>query len=121
MGILKNRTESFDDEEAEKPNRDWSDTWSVLVKEISKVLPTNLLFTDIRRLIYQPDSSKRVPNESEVSSWSLRDKCEMICERLMVNGLDEKFWYEPPSGWLEFFRILLENYVELIPKQVKTK
>ncbi len=71
---------------------------------------------DIKHYIYQSDSSKRVPNESKVLSWSLKGKCKMIHERLMVNGLDEKFWYEPPASWLQYFGILLENYIELIPK-----
>ncbi len=59
---------------------------------------------------------KQAPNESEVSGWFVKDKCEMIHEWLMVNRLDEKIWYEPPSSWLEQFGITLEEYAEVIPK-----
>ncbi len=71
---------------------------------------------DIRCFIYQPDTSKRIPNETEVLGWSVRDKCEMIHDWLMVNGLDEKLWYEPPTGWLQYFGVMLEEYVDVIPK-----
>ncbi len=67
------------------------------------MLPTNLPFNDIQHFIYQPDASKQVPNELEVSGWSVKDKCEMLFNCLMVNRLDEKFWFEPPSSWLEYF------------------
>ncbi len=75
-------------------------------------MPTNLPFMDIRCFIYQPDTSKRIPSET----WSVRDKCEMIRDQLMVNGLDEKLWYEPPSSWLQYFGATLEEYIEVIPK-----
>ncbi len=91
------------------PGQSWS-------KEIHEALPTNLPFMDIQCFIYQPDSMKWVPSESEVSGWSVKVKCEMIREHLMVNGLDEKLWYEPPSSWLEYFGIMLEGYAEVIPK-----
>ncbi len=91
------------------PRQSWSE-------EIHEALPTNLLFVDVKHFIYQPDSMKWVPSESEVSGWFVKDKCEMIRECLRVNGLDEKLWYEPPSSWLEYFGISLEEYAEVIPK-----
>ncbi len=91
------------------PGQSWS-------KEIHEALLTNLPFVDVKHFIYQPDSTKRVPSESEVSGWSVKDKCETIHECLMVNRLDEKLWYEPPSSWLEYFGITLEEYAEVIPK-----
>ncbi len=44
----------------------------------------------------------------------------MLLNHLMVNGLDDKFWFEPPSSWLEYFGVTLAQYVEVFPKE-KTK
>ncbi len=85
-----------------KPGQSWSE-------EINEALLTNLPFTDIKHFIYQPDSTKWVPSESEVSGWYVKDKCEMVCDHLMVNGLDKKLWLEPPSSWLEYFGIALRS------------
>ncbi len=34
----------------------------------------------------------------------------------MVNGLDEKFWFEPPPSWLAYFGVTLAEYAEVIPR-----
>ncbi len=44
----------------------------------------------------------------------------MLLNRLMVNGLDDKFWFEPPSSWLEYFGVTLAQYAEVFLKE-KTK
>ncbi len=68
-------------------------------------LPLNLPFMDVRHYIYQPDATKRVPNEPALSSLTVREKWRTLHNRLMINGLDGKFWYEPPFDWLQHFRV----------------
>ncbi len=91
------------------PKKSWSE-------EIADDLPLNLPFTDVRRFIYQPDTTKRVPNELTLTSLTGREKCQMLRNRLMINGLNEKFWYEPPFDWLEHFGVTLAEYAEVNPK-----